>query len=139
MPKPYPRGNHYTMISAIGIKKVLGSLYGKWHTDGDVFKTFIEKVLCPVLKDGDIIVMDNVNFHKMTAIESLIKSRGAKIMYLPPYSPDFSPIENMWSKIKSSIRKYAPRTAQRFCFAIKKAFEEITQSDLEGWFRHCGY
>ena len=139
LPKPYPRGNHYSMISAIGIEKVLGSFYGKWPTDGDIFKTFIEKVLCPVLKEGDIVLMDNVNFHRMSAIEPLLKARGASIIYLPPYSPDFSPIENMWSKIKSIIRKYAPRTARRFCFAMKKAFEAITQSDLEGWFRHCGY
>ena len=127
------------MISAIGIKKVLGSLYGRWHTDGDIFKTFIEKVLCPALNEGDIVIMDNVNFHKIAGIEDLIKSRGAELIYLPPYSPDFSPIENMWSKIKSVIRKCAPRTPKKFCSAMKKAFAEITKTDLEGWFKHCGY
>lgn len=139
LPKPYPRGNHYTMISAIGAKKVLGTLYGNWHADGNIFSVFIEKILCPELKKGDIILMDNVSFHKAACVETLIHERGAEIRYLPPYSPDFSPIENMWSKIKSTIRKYAPRTPQKFAIAMKKAFTGISQDDLLGWFRHCGY
>lgn len=118
---------------------VKAALYGQWATNGDIFNTFVRDNLAPNLKEGDIVLMDNVNFHKSEFVRQYIEERGAKLWFLPPYSPDFSPIENMWSKIKSILRKLAPRTEQQFKKAISIAFESITQSDIIGWYKHCGY
>lgn len=139
MAKPYPRGHFYTMISAIGLDKVRACLYGKWSANGEIFSTFIKKSLLPHLNEGDIVIMNNVSFHKVKSIRSLVESVGAELIYLPPYSPDLSPIENMWSKIKSIIKKYAPRTESEFKKTMTKAFKSITSKDLSGWFKHCGY
>lgn len=136
---PYARGHAYSLLSAIGLSGLKASLYGEWSVNGDIFETFIEKCLVPNLKHGDIVIMDNVNFHKIACVAKLIESVGAMVKYLPAYSPDFSPIENMWSKIKSILKKYAPRDPKSFNRAIKKAFESITHDDLKGWFKHCGY
>ena len=83
--------------------------------------------------------MDNVKFHLQESITNKIEEKGAKVVFLPPYSPDFSPIENMWSKIKNSLRKLAPRTLKEFQKSIRIAFEEISKSDLVNWYKHCGY
>lgn len=136
---PYARGHTYSLISAIGIEEVKASLYGEWAVNGDIFLTYIEKCLLPRLQTGDIVIMDNVNFHKHKIVQQLIEKVGARVKFLPAYSPDFSPIENMWSKIKSVLRKYAPRTERAFNKAIKIAFNSITQDDIRGWFKHCGY
>ncbi len=137
--RPYPRGNKFSILSAISLRGVKASIYGKWSVDGDIFLTFIDKQLSPKLRQGDIVVLDNVNFHRMDKVKAIIESRGAKLMYLPAYSPDFSPIENMWSKIKAILKKHSPRTAGQFGKAIKIAFESISKKDIAGWFKHCGY
>jgi len=139
MPKPYVRGHHYSLISAISLDGVQTSLYGTWATDATIFETFIEKCLLPTLKAGDIVIMDNVKFHKTSRVQQCIQSVNATLKFLPPYSPDFSPIELMWSKIKSIIKQYEPRTDQQFKKIIKIAFKAVTLSDLAGWFKHCGY
>lgn len=137
--RPYRRGNKFSILSAISLAGIKASMYGKWSVDGNIFLTFIDKQLCPKLKQGDIVVLDNINFHYMEKVKFAIESKGAKLMYLPAYSPDFSPIENMWSKVKAILRKYAPRTPRQFNKAIKIAFESISNSDIAGWFKHCGY
>lgn len=136
---PHPRGNKFNILSAIDLSGVKASMYGKWSVDGDIFLTFIEKQLCPKLKQGDIVVLDNINFHYMEKVKIAIESKDAKLIYLPAYSPDFSPIENMWSKVKAILRKYAPRIERQFNKAIKIAFKSISNSDIAGWFKHCGY
>lgn len=137
--KPHPRGNYYSLLGAIGMDEVKAALYGQWATHGEIFVAFVRDHLAPKLKRGDIVLMDNVNFHKSEAVKQYIESTGARLWFLPPYSPDFSPIENMWSKIKSIIRKYAPRTESQFKAVMTIAFQAITQNDLVGWFKHCGY
>ena len=139
LPKPHARGNYFSIIGAIGLSEIKAALYGQWATNGEIFLAFIRDYLVPNLRSGDIVLMDNVNFHKSEAIQACIESVGATLWFLPPYSPDFSPIENMWSKIKSILRKLAPRTKRQFKKALATAFESITQSDLVGWFKHCGY
>jgi transposase len=139
MPIPFNHGPQYSMIGAISISKVEAALYGKWATNGDIFYCFIENSLLPQLNQKHIVIMDNVKFHLQARIKEAIESVGAKIIFLPPYSPDYNPIENMWSKIKTTLRKIAPRTTRGFKKAIKIAFEGITKSDLVGWFKHCGY
>lgn len=136
---PLNRGTRLTMIAAIGVREVKTALYGKWHCDGDIFRQFIEQCLVPVLRVGDIVVMDNLSTHKVEGIETLIESKGASLTYLPPYSPDLNPIELLWSKIKNHIRRLAPRTLTALHSAINASFKAISSTDLEGWFEHCGY
>lgn len=139
LPKPHARGNYYSLIGALGLTGIKAAMYGKWATNGDIFLTYIQDYLAPQLKEGDIVLMDNVNFHKSTAVKECIESQGATLVFLPPYSPDLSPIENMWSKIKSVMRRLAPRTEKQFKQAVKKAFNSINPTDIIGWFEHCGY
>ena len=114
MPIPFEHGPQYSMIGAISINKVEAALYGAWATNGDIFHTFIEKILLPQLKPKNIVIMDNVKFHLQARIKETIESTGAKMIFLPPYSPDLNPIENMWSKVKNTLRKLAPRTTRNF-------------------------
>jgi len=139
MPKPFIRGNNISIISAISFEKVITALYGEWATDGEIFLTFIENCLVPHLKSGHVVIMDNIAFHKTDAVKNAIEKTGAILEYLPGYSPDFSPIENMWSKIKTILRRIMPRTINQFKSAISESFESITQKDLHEWYRHCGY
>ena len=139
MPVPCERGPQISMIGAISTKKIEAALYGEWATNGEIFLTFIEKELSPKLKKKHIVIMDNVKFHFQASVAATIESKGAKVIFLPPYSPDFSPIENMWSKIKNTLRKLAPRTLKEFKKSIWIAFKQISESDLVSWFKHCGY
>jgi len=139
MPIPFTHGPQYSMIGAISMNKVEAALYGEWATNGEIFYTFIERSLLPQLKSQHTVIMDNVKFHLQTRVKEIIESVGAKIVFLPPYSPDFSPIENMWSKIKNTLRQLAPRTTGAFKKSIRIAFEGITETDLLGWFKYCGY
>lgn len=139
MPIPFEHGPQFSMIGAISVNKVEAALYGEWATNGDIFHTFIENNLLPQLKRKHIVIMDNVKFHLQARIRETIESKGAKVVFLPPYSPDLNPIENMWSKVKNTLRKLAPRTTRSFKKCIKIAFEEITKSDLVEWFKYCGY
>src|SRR5437016_14372855 len=107
--------------------------------DGDVFRVWTEQVLCPTLEVGDIVVMDNLQAHKVRGICEAIEGRGAKLIYQPPYSPDLSPIEACWSKIKTALRAAGARTRRALARAIKQALETITESDALAWFAHCGY
>jgi transposase len=99
----------------------------------------VNKQLVPRLNKGKVVIMDNVSFHKVIGVKEAIEATGAQLIFLPPYSPDLSPIENMWSKIKAVLRKYAPRTKSQFRKVIRNAFIAIEQQDLISWFRHCGY
>ena len=139
MPVPCNRGPQLSIIGAISTKKVEAALYGEWATNGEIFLSFIEDCLVPRLKKNQIVIMDNVKFHLQASIANKIEAKGAKVVFLPPYSPDFSPIENMWSKIKNSLRKLAPRTLKEFKKAIHIAFGEISKDDLVNWYKHCGY
>ena len=136
---PYQRGHKMTMIGAISVEKVEAAMYGSWAANGEIFTHFLEEFLGPVLDRGKIVIMDNVSFHSAAGVQELIESKGAKLIYLPPYSPELNPIENMWSKIKNSLRKTEARTYPSFSRAIKLAFVSIVASDLKGWFKHCGY
>jgi len=139
MPKPFIRGSNISIIGAIGFDEVVAALYGTWATDGEIFLTFIEECLAPHLQPHHVVILDNVRFHKTEQVKMAIEKTGATLEYLPGYSPDFSPIENMWSKIKTLLRKFMPRTTGQFKIAISKSFKSITQDDLQSWYNHCGY
>lgn len=136
---PYGRKTNMTMISAISIKQVEAALYGEWAANGEIFLHFIENCLCPVIKKRHVVVMDNVPFHLNDNIRRAIESKGARLIFLPPYSPELNPIEQMWSKLKNYLRKVSAREPKEFKRAIKIAYQNIQTSDLGSWFKHCGY
>lgn len=136
---PYHRGNYMTIIGAISINKIEAIAYSDGSGNTLTFTSFIENFLCPILREGHVVVMDNVSFHKGEKIRTAIESKGAKLIYSPPYSPELNPIEEMWSKIKTFLRKMSASTKLKFHHALKKALLAITKLDLFGWFKHSGY
>lgn len=136
---PHGHWKVLTMIAAMTVHGVLTAVTVDAATDGEVFLTFISDALVPVLRPGDVVVMDNLQAHKVRGVRAAIESAGAKLLYLPPYSPDLSPIEPMWSKVKQKLRSLAARTVDLLQEAVADALRSITASDCEGFFRHCGY
>jgi transposase len=136
---PQNWGRNITMLAALSVTGVHAAMTVEGATDTDVFCAYVSEVLSPTLERGDIVVMDNLSAHKAHRVRELIEARGARLVYLPPYSPDFNPIERCWSKIKTYLRAAKARTSARLDEAIKQAFETITESDARAWFKHCGY
>ena len=108
-------------------------------TDTEVFRAYVERVLCPTVRAGDLVVMDNLSPHKDGSTLSLLTEAGAEVRFLPAYSPDLNPIENMWSKVKTHLRSTAARTESDLLKAIGSALKTITRQDATNWFAHCGY
>ncbi len=108
-------------------------------TTARVFETYIEKVLAPTLRAGQIVVMDNLSSHKGSRVRELIEERGCELIYLPPYSPDLNPVEEAFSKIKNLLRKVAARSKEALVEAIGAALSAVTVSDAWGFFEHAGY
>ncbi len=136
---PKNRWPNINIIGAIGIDGIIASKKVQGSVTGKVFKAFLEEELNPVLKGGHIVLMDNLPAHIVKRVSGLIESRGAKLIYLPPYSPEFNPIEHCWSKVKAYLRKVKPRSVQQLNDAIEEALKIITANDAKGWFKHCGY
>lgn len=136
---PAGHWNTTTMIAAIGLDGVHAPFALDGGIDGDTFLVYVEKILLPTLQGGEIVVLDNLASHKLPRVAALIESTGAEVWYLPPYSPDFNPIENMWSKVKQILRSIAARTFDGLVDAIRTALDRVATSDLLGWFNHCGY
>lgn len=107
--------------------------------DALAFEAFVEHTLVPTLKPHQIVVLDNLNIHKGQRVRTLIEDAGCQLLFLPPYSPDFSPIELMWSKLKAYLRRVGARTRDALDQAITEAFQLITAQDAVAWFKHCGY
>jgi transposase len=136
---PQNYGANITMLASLGLRGLEALMTGDGATDGEVFKVYVEEVLCPTLRRGDIVVMDNLGAHKVSGVREAIEGRGAKVLYLPPYSPDLSPIEQCWSKIKTVLRKAAARTRDALEAALKYAFSLVHKAEALAWFAHCGY
>ena len=128
-----------TMLGAIALDGVRGMMSIDAATSTDVFAAFIDQVVGPALKPGDIVVMDNLSAHKAQPVRELIAAAGAHVLFLPPYSPEFNPIEKTWAKIKDFLRRCATLTRQAFDQAFAMAIDSITPSDLAGWIDHAGY
>ena len=128
-----------TMIAAIGLDGVHAPFALDGAVDGDAFLVYVEKVLLPTLQGGEIVVLDNLSSHKISRVVELVESVGAEVWYLPPYSPDLNPIENMWSKVKQVLRSIAARTFDGLVDAIRTALDHVSTSDLLGYFKHAGY
>jgi transposase len=104
-----------------------------------VFEAYVEEVLAPSLLPGRVVVMDNLGAHKGERVRKLIEERGCQLLFLPPYSPDFSPIEEAFSKVKALLRKAKARTRGALLEAIGRALEAVSTKDVRSWFGHCGY
>ena len=107
-------------------------------TTGERFIEYLKSVLVPTLHKEDIVIMDNMRTHHISAVREILEQSGIKLLYLPPYSPDLNPIEKLWSKIKSILRKLQARTPETLMDAVAQAFSCVTPSDCVGWFRSSG-
>ncbi len=136
---PQNYGENVTMLAALSLSGIAAPMTVNGAVDGIVFKVYVEEVLCPTLSRGDIVIMDNLPAHKVAGIKELIEAREARLIYLPPYSPDLNPIEKCWSKIKTYLRKAKARTRAELEKALREALLLITKEDAQGWFRSCGY
>ena len=137
--KPQKRGKNISIISALSLEKVLASsnIYGS--VDGATFEAFIVKKLVPQLWENACVVMDNARIHLGEMVKEAIEQAGAKLIYLSPYSPEFSPIENFWSKVKAILKKLKARTYKDLIDGIFDAMLTVTQQDIRNWFTHCCY
>jgi transposase len=136
---PQGRWKVLTTLGAMSLRGILATMTIESATDGDVFKAYVEQVLCAALRPGDVVVMDNLSAHKVAGIRQLIESSGAQLLYLPPYSPDLNPIEKAWSKFKKFLRDAKARTEQALDQAVTDALKTINAENAAAWFRHCGY
>jgi len=137
VPRNY--GPHTSVISTLGLSGPEAVWTVEGAVDTDVFNVYVEQVLRPTIRRGDILVLDNLRAHHASRIEAVAEECGAEVIWLSPYSPDFSPIELMWSKIKASLRAAKARTREELERALVAALELVTDADCRGWFKHCGY
>lgn len=136
---PHGHWQTSTIIAAIRLEGACAPAVFDTATDSEVFEVYIEQVLGPCLRPGDVVVMDNLPAHKGRRIGELIEQAQAKAVFLPPYSPDFNPIENMWSKAKALVRAAEARSFDAIVEAVGAALKSVTVEDCKGFFRHCGY
>lgn len=128
-----------TLLAAVRLDGVVAPMVLDGPVNGEVFASYIELSLVPALEPGDIVIMDNLPAHKSLRVTQAIEGIGCSLVYLPPYSPDFNPIENMWSKVKASMRKAAARTFETVVDAVGEALLAVSTTDCQGYFSHCGY
>ena len=130
------------VVGALGLRGLVAALSFQGSLDSLdslAWRAFLEQLLVPQLQVGDIVVMDNCRVHRSAWVVPLLEAVGAHVLYLPTYSPDLSPIENYWGKIKEFLRATAARIPHALDEALTQALQTVTRQDIEGWFRHCGY
>ena len=137
--EPFRGGVNISVISALSTEELFAPMTLEGALDAIAFDHYVEFILAPALLPKDIIIMDNVPFHLSERATILIKAAGAKVVYLPPYSPDLNPIEECISKIKALLRKAKARTKPALLKALNKAMDQVSRSDIMGWFIHSGY
>jgi transposase len=141
LPAPIPHGHYQTSTLIAGLR--LGGACAPWlfggAMNGEMFLAWVRQGLAPTLRPGDIVILDNLATHKIRGVHDALAAVGARLLYLPPYSPDFNPIEPMWSKIKQSLRSHAPRTEEEPLRAAKSAFNSISSADCKGFFFGARY
>lgn len=136
-----PHGHWKTATFVAGLRKrgITAPLVLDGPMTGAAFRAYAEQFLAPALKPGDVVVMDNLSAHKVDGVRQAIERVGASVLYLPPYSPDLNPIEQLFAKIKAILRKTAARTKNALWNAIRVALERCDHEQLEGYLRNCGY
>lgn len=136
-----PAGNWRTLtvLGAVSVSGWVAVMSIESPTDGDVFLAYLNEVLCPQLKPGQLVVMDNLGAHKVDGVRELIERTGASLCYLPPYSPDFNPIEKCWAQMKQKLRALKARSVTSLQQALGEALATLTPQNAANYFRHCGY
>lgn len=135
---PINTPSNTTVLSSIRLNGKTEYTTYSGGTTGDKFVEYLKNTLLPTLKSGDVLIMDNMRSHKVKEVKEAVEKSGVVLLYLPPYSPDLNPIEKMWSKIKSFLRKLKARTLDELPHAIQCAFSEVSANDCRGWFESCG-
>ena len=138
---PVPQGHYQTttMIAAVRLQGPQAPWLFDGPMDGELFLAWVKQGLVPVLQRDDVVILDNLSTHKVAGVLEAIEAAGARLEYLPPYSPDFNPIENLWSQVKQRLKSRAPRTARQLFKAAGAAFGSVTSEDCHGFFLHAGY
>jgi transposase len=132
------RWESFSTVAAVGLDGVHAPLILPGAIDTAAFESYVEDVLAPRLRPGDVVVWDNLPAHQGSAAAAAVHRAGAKLMFLSPYSPDYTPIERLWSKVKTYLRRAAARSQESLYSALGEALERVTPSDIIGWFRHAG-
>ncbi len=132
-------GPHYTALATLGLKGISAPWIFEGALTSVIFETYVEFVLSPTLRRGEIVLMDNLSAHKSARIGQLIEARGARLEFLPPYSSDFNPIEYCWAKVKTALRAAKARTLDALVEALAQALWTVTPKDALAWFAHCGF
>jgi transposase len=128
-----------TLLGGLSLEGLIACTSIEAATDTQVFLAFVREVLVPALRPGQVVLLDNLSAHKAEQVRTLIEGAGCRLLYLPPYSPEMSPIEQTWSKLKTLLRSAAARTKEALEEALTAVIEEITAADARAWFRNCGY
>lgn len=137
---PRNYGGQTSIIGALSFGRgLIATMTLRGAVDTLAFDAYLTQVLGPRLRRGDVVVLDNLNAHKASRVEQVVEGRGARVLWLAPYSPDFSPIEQCWSKIKTILRAAKARTHEELEYSLALALNQVTKADIRGWFKHCGY
>jgi len=136
---PRNRRKNVTLLASLSLSGIGETMIIEGSASAQVFEIYIEQILAPSLQKGQIVVMDNLRTHKGHKVRELIEARGCQLLFLPAYSPDFSPIEEAFSKVKAALRRVGARTHEALQQAIGQALLTVTAADASGWFTHCGY
>jgi len=136
---PRNRGKNTTLLTSLRSGGMGPSMAVEGATTARVFETYVEHLLAPALRPGQVVVMDNLGAHRPKRVRELIEGRGCELIYLPPYSPDLNPIEEALSKVKHILRKIAARTKEALIEAMCRALAAVSAQDVQGFFAHCGY
>jgi transposase len=128
-----------TILAALTARGLEAPMTIPEPTDGDIFLAYVEQVLCPRLRPGQGVILDNLSAHKVAGVRDQVEAAGARLLYLPPYSPDLNPIEQAWSKVKQILRSLKPRTSEALEYAVAEAISTVTAANAMAWFFYCGY
>lgn len=137
--RPFNPGENITLIGGLSAHGMIAPLMFPGSLDGNLFKAYVEQVLIPELRQGDTVLLDNLSSHKKQGIKGILAKTGAKLKFLPRYSPELSPVEKAWSKIKAELRNAAARSYESIVDAVRQALNKTTTDDARGWFSGCGY
>jgi transposase len=133
------RGKNVTMITDLSLDGLGEAFITDGAINGELFEAYVEHIFAPTLTSGEIVMMDNLSAHKSKKVRQLIEAKGCQLLFLPAYSPDLSPIEEAFSKVKTVLRGIGARTREALHEALEYAMSTVTANDARGWFRHCGY
>ena len=137
--KPYHADPPLTLVGALSLDGVGAFMELEGAIDGHAFLGFVEQLLIPTLRPGDQVWLDNLSSHRVEGIQEAIEAQQAELHFLPPYSPEYSPIELLWAKLKAWLRGAAARTQEALDGELLNALDDITEKDIKGWFKHCGF